>query len=138
MIVFVATSKRFYKEAARVVRRLEASGVATFHPYFQLDPGAVDADPDLKSRVTRQHFPEIDESDILYALLKGDYPGNSVAIEITYAYARGKTVIASELPDDYRGLRPGKVYGPFQKKGARRIELQRTPGCYPARTENPK
>ena len=105
MIVFVATSKRFYKEAAGVVRRLEASGVTTFHPYFQLDPGAVDTDPDLKSRVTRRHFPEIDKSDILYALLKGGYTGNSVTIEITYAYARGKTIIASELPGEF-AVRP--------------------------------
>jgi hypothetical protein len=101
MTVFVATSKRFYGEAQEIVKKLEDAGVKVHHPYFHLDPAKIDADADLKSRVTIQHFPEIDESDIFYALLPGGYIGCSVTIELTYAYARGKKIVASEAPQEF-------------------------------------
>jgi hypothetical protein len=71
------------------------------HPYFDLDPHAVDSDPKLKQRITLQHFPEIDVSDVLYALTPNGYAGSSVTIELTYAYARGKRIIASEPPAEF-------------------------------------
>ena len=49
MTVFVATSKRFYAEAEKLVQRLKDAGVKVHHPYFHLDPQEVDADPALKS-----------------------------------------------------------------------------------------
>jgi len=101
MTVFVATSKRFYEEAQDLVEKLKDAGVKVHHPYFHLDPGQVDADPDLKSRVTSRHFPEIDASDIFYALLPGDYIGCSVTIELTYAYARNKKIVVSEPPGEF-------------------------------------
>lgn len=105
MTVFVATSKRFYGEAQDLVKKLKDVGLKVHHPYFHLDPAQIDADPDLKSRVTIQHFPEIDESEIFYALLPGGYIGCSVTIELTYAYAKGKKIIASELPEEF-AVRP--------------------------------
>jgi len=101
MTVFVATSKRFYPEAQDLVASLKRAGVRVYHPYFHLDPGRVDSDPEFKSRVTRQHFPEIDESDIFYALLPGGYLGCSVTIELTYAYARNKKIVVSEQPEEF-------------------------------------
>ena len=101
MTIFVATSKNFYKEAERLVKTLKNQGVKVHHPYFHLDSKTVDTDPDLKSQITLQHFPEIDESDIIYALLPGGYIGNSVTIELTYAYAKGKKVIVSEEPIEF-------------------------------------
>ncbi len=101
MIVFVATSKRFYYEAEQLVERIKACGVMVHHPYFHLDPTAVDADPDYKSRVTLQHFPEIDGCDVLYALLPGGYIGCSVTIELAYAYAKGKEIVVSEAPTEF-------------------------------------
>ena len=101
MIVFVATSKRFYEEALRFVKRLKECGVTVHHPYFHLDPSAVDADPELKSQVTLKHFPEIDESEIVYALLPGGYIGCSVTIELAYAYAKGKRIVVSEPPSEF-------------------------------------
>ncbi len=105
MTVFVATSKRFYGEAARLVERLKSCGVTVYHPYFHLEPKEVDADPDFKARVTMRHFPEIDESDLIYALLPGGYIGYSVTIEIAYAYAKGKKIVASEPPGEF-AVRP--------------------------------
>jgi hypothetical protein len=105
LTIFVATSKRFYEEAIQLVRRLKDCGVTVHHPYFNLDPSAVDADPEFKSQVTLQHFPEIDESEIIYALLPGGYIGCSVTIEVTYAYANGKKIIVSEQPSEF-AVRP--------------------------------
>ena len=101
MTVFIATSKRFYDEAERIVERIKACDVMVHHPYFHLDPTAVDADPDYKSRVTLQHFPEIDDCDVFYALLPDGYIGCSVTIELAYAYAKSKEIVVSEAPTEF-------------------------------------
>jgi len=101
MAVFVATSKRFYPEARQLVSELRAAGVRVHHPYFDLDQHAVDSDPEFKQEITLRHFPEIDVSDVLYALTPNGYAGCSVTIELTYAYARGKRIIASEVPTEH-------------------------------------
>ncbi len=101
MSVFVATSKRFYPEAERVVARLRDAGFRVHHPYFHLDPAEVEADPDFKTRVTLQHFPEIDDADTLYAITPDGYAGCSVTIEMTYAYSKGKRVVVSEPPTEF-------------------------------------
>ena len=105
MTVFVATSKRYYDEAKKLVDRLKEAGVKVHHPYFHLDPQKIDADPGLKSEVTVRHFPEIEESEIFYALLPGGYIGCSVTIELTYAYAKKKKIVASEAPAEF-AVRP--------------------------------
>jgi hypothetical protein len=104
MTVFVATSKRFYETAEDIVKLLKGCGVTVHHPYFHLDPKAVDTDPEIKSQVTLKHFPEIDDCDVLYALLPGGYIGCSVTIELTYTYAKGKKIIASEKPLEFAVL----------------------------------
>jgi hypothetical protein len=50
-----------------------------------------------------QHFPEIDESRIIYALFPGGYIGCSVTIELTYAYAyaKGKKIVVSKAPNEF-------------------------------------
>ena len=101
MTIFVATSKRFYGEAEQLVERIKACGLMVHHPYFNLDPAEVDADPDFKSRVTLQHFPEIDDADLFYALLPDGYIGCSVTIELAYAYAKGKEIVVSEAPSEF-------------------------------------
>ena len=105
MTVFIATSKRFYQEAERIVNIIKGYGVMVHHPYFHLNPQEVDSDPALKSKVTLQHFPEIDDSKIFYALLPGGYIGCSVTIELAYAYAKGKKIVASEEPTEF-AVRP--------------------------------
>ncbi len=90
MTVFVATSKRFYEEAEELVDRLKNAGEKVHHPYFHLDPAEIDGDAELKSQVTSQHFPEIDDSNIFYALLPGGYIGCSVTIERIYGVRIGQ------------------------------------------------
>lgn len=99
--VFVASSRQFYPQAESIVARLKANGVRVFHPYFYLDHEVIECDPSIKSAVTLQHFPEIDECDVLYALLPEGYIGCSVTIEVSYAYAKGKRIVVSEPPYEY-------------------------------------
>jgi hypothetical protein len=99
--IFIASSKQFYPQAESIVARLKANALRVFHPYFHLDHDALERDPAAKSSVTLQHFPEIDECDVLYALLPTGYVGCSVTIELSYAYAKGKRIVVSELPSEF-------------------------------------
>jgi nucleoside 2-deoxyribosyltransferase len=98
--VFVASSKKFYQDARRLCDSLRASGYRVFHPYFDRDQDAIERDPHVKAAVMREHFPEIDASDALYAFIPNGYAGISVAIEMSYAFAKGKLVLVSEEPAD--------------------------------------
>lgn len=101
MAIFVATSKRFYPEAERLCHDIEAHGHRTYHPFFERDQATIEADPAVKVAVTKEHFPEIADSDTLYALTPQGYVGASVLIEMTYAYALGKQVVTSEQVSEY-------------------------------------
>ncbi len=101
MTVFVATSRRFYAEAEVLCRELRGAGHTVYQPFFDRDQAALEADPELKQAVTREHFPEIDACDVLYALAPGGYVGTSVVIEMAYAFARGKRVVTSEPASEY-------------------------------------
>lgn len=98
--VFVASSKRFYPEAKAFAERLKSAGLRVYHPYFDRDQDAIETNPETKAAVTREHFPEIDASDVLYAFMPTGYAGISVTIEVAYAFAKGKHIIASEKPVD--------------------------------------
>ena len=99
--LFVATSRRFYPEAEVLCDALRARGWRVFHPYFDRDQALIEGDPALKARVTLEHFPEIDRCDLVYGLLRGGYTGVSVAMELAYAFARGKRIVTSEPSAEY-------------------------------------
>ena len=101
MTVFVATSKRFYAEAAVLCDDIRAAGHMVYHPFFDRDQDSIEADPELKQAVTRDHFAEIDACDVLYARAPGGYVGTSVVIEMAYAFARGNRVVTSEPVGEY-------------------------------------
>ncbi len=101
MTVFVAASKRFYAEASAFCDEICAASHTVYHPFFDRDQDAIEADPALKQAVTREHFAEIDACDVLYALAPGGYVGTSVVIEMAYAFARGNRVVTSEPAGEY-------------------------------------
>ena len=122
MTVFVATSKRFYAEAAALCGEIRAAGHTVYHPFFDRDQKSIEADPEVKQAVTRDHFAEIDACDVLYALAPGGYVGTSVVIEMAYAFARGKRVVTSEPAGEYaaRAL-ASEVAAPPDVLGALRV-----------------
>ena len=95
--VFVAASSKFYEEVKQIKLRLDELGVKGFYPYFDFTGDSVEENEELKKDLTRKHFPEIDQVDVLYIFAKEGYAGISVAIEASYAYAKGKEIISSEL-----------------------------------------
>ena len=126
MKVFVATSKRFYAEAAVLCDDIRAAGHMVYHPFFDRDQDSIEADPALKQAVTRDHFAEIDACDVLYALAPGGYVGTSVVIEMAYAFARGNRVVTSEPVGEYaaRAL-VSEVAAPADFLGALRVACRR-------------
>lgn len=92
--VFVASSRKYYDTVYKIRGQLDKLGVKGFYPYK--DEVDIEDDFAQKKRVTLQHLPEIDEVDVLYVVAKDGYVGFSVAIEIAYAYAKGKEIISSE------------------------------------------
>lgn len=122
MTVFVATSKRFYAEAAALCDEIRAAGHTVYHAFFDRDQDSIEADPELKQAVTRDHLAEIDACDVLYALAPGGYVGTSVVIEMAYAFARRKRVVTSEPVGEYaaRAL-VSEVAAPADFLGALRV-----------------
>jgi len=47
------------------------------------------------------HFEKIDRADITYIVNPSGYVGNSVVLEIGYAYAKGKMIYSQETVVDY-------------------------------------
>src|SRR3989344_3799971 len=94
--IFVASSRKYYNTVKEIKRQLDSLGVKGYYPYFDFHDEAVETNEEAKKKLTLNHFPEIDEIDVLYVYAKDGYVGYSVTIEITYAYAKGKEIISSE------------------------------------------
>lgn len=94
--VFVASSRKYYDKIKEIKTKLDDLGIKGHYPYFDYHNESVENNEEIKKKLTLNHFPEIDEIDILYVYAKDGYVGYSVTIEITYAYARGKEIISSE------------------------------------------
>ena len=94
--VFVASSRKFYDVVKEIKFRLDEFGVKGNYPYFELGDGSIENNEVMKKQVTLKHFPEIDEIDVFYIVVKDGYVGYSGVIEMTYAYAKGKEIISSE------------------------------------------
>jgi len=94
--IFIASSRKFYDQAKTIKNRFDELGVVGFYPYFEFDGESVEKNEEFKRKLTLKHFPEIDQADVLYILAENGYAGISVAIEASYAYAKGKEIISSE------------------------------------------
>ncbi|MBI1973817.1 hypothetical protein HYS54_03305 [Candidatus Micrarchaeota archaeon] len=95
-IVFVAGSRKFYADVERAAALCRTLGMraATAGKLARKDTARGEKE------ALRRAFGRIDASDALYVVARHGYVGRAVSLEIGYAYAHGKPVIASELLRD--------------------------------------
>jgi len=94
MKVFVAGSRKFTKEFEEAMKKFEDSGIPALHGNKNIDSER-DTLGTVKSDNERM-FKRIDDSDVVFVIAKDGYVGYSVAMELGYAYAKGKDIISSE------------------------------------------
>jgi nucleoside 2-deoxyribosyltransferase len=98
--VCLCGSFRFYEEMVQLRNALHARGGFCEWPLPGLRhaPQAMTAD-EARDAITR-HLARIDRAECLFIFNKDSYVGNSVAMEIGYAYARRKPVYVLAPLDD--------------------------------------
>jgi nucleoside 2-deoxyribosyltransferase len=92
--VCICGSFRFYEEMVQLRNALQSRGVLCEWPLPgpRLAPQAMTAD-EARDAIMR-HLERMDRAEIIFVFNKGSYLGNSVVVEIGYAYARRKPVYA--------------------------------------------
>ncbi len=84
MKVFFAGSRKFSRELLAVKAQCEQLGVETLK-------GRDENETDFEKM-----FQRIEEADVVYVVAVNGYIGKTVALEIGFAYAKEKEIIASE------------------------------------------
>ena len=84
--VFLAGSRKFYEDINWLETELKKKGVNVLKG----------RDPTDSEDANKKMFERIDASDIIYVVAKAGYIGLTVALEIGYAHAKKKEIIASE------------------------------------------
>jgi nucleoside 2-deoxyribosyltransferase len=100
--VCICGSFRFYDDMVALREALQAQGVPCEWP----TPGPRRAPqamaPDEAKEPILQHLQRMDRADLIFIFNKGGYAGNSVLMEIGYAYARRKPVyVLAPIPDAF-------------------------------------
>jgi nucleoside 2-deoxyribosyltransferase len=90
--VCICSSFRFYEEMVDLGKALQARGFLCEWPL----PGPCRAPPTMTADESRdaimRHLERMDRAGILFVCNKDGYLGNSVVMEIGYAYARRKPI----------------------------------------------
>jgi hypothetical protein len=96
--VFIAGSRKFYGDVEKLICLCKEDGIkaeTAGKPHGGEDTFESERDALLRA------FQRIDSSDILFVVAGGGYVGKAVALEIAYAYAKGKEIISSETISDF-------------------------------------
>jgi nucleoside 2-deoxyribosyltransferase len=100
--VCICGSFRFYDEMVALRNALQARRIHCEWP--TLGPRRVPQamTPDEAKAAILQHLERMDRADLIFMFNKGGYAGNSVIMEIGYAYARRKPVyVLAPIPDPF-------------------------------------
>jgi nucleoside 2-deoxyribosyltransferase len=100
--VCICGSFRFYDEMVVLRNALQAQGIPCEWP----TPGPRRAPqamtPDEAKEAILQHLARMDRADCIFMFNKDGYAGNSVIMEIGYAYAQRKPVyVLAPIPDPF-------------------------------------
>lgn len=92
--VFLAGSRRFHPEISALRQQLQRNRISAITAKKVLN---FQKDTLRSEKAALLHaFREIDKRDVLYVHARDGYIGRTVAMEIAYAHARKKPVLASE------------------------------------------
>ena len=97
--VFIAGSRKFFDEIENTVSFLKADGIDV-KTAGKWDKTKEDT-PESEKEALLRAFKEIDKSDVLFVFSEDGYIGKTVAMEIGYAYSKGKEIISSSKIDDF-------------------------------------
>ena len=97
--VFIAGSRKFYEEIEKLVQRLKHNKikVATAGKWDNKQKDTLESE----KTALLNAFQKIDEFDICYIYSQDGYVGKTVAMEIAYAYAKGKELISSHKIEEF-------------------------------------
>ena len=98
--VTICSSSRFYKTVAAVASQLRERGFVVFTPRLDMNETEVNEDRTRKHALTTDFLSKVSVSESIYIVNPGGYVGLSVAIETGFAYARGISIFAMELPSE--------------------------------------
>lgn len=92
--IFIAGSRKFYKEIDKLQDELLRIGIKVETADKSRD--SEEDNLDNQTFVLLNAFKKIQEADVLYVYSKEGYIGKTVAMEIAYAHAMKKEIIARE------------------------------------------
>jgi nucleoside 2-deoxyribosyltransferase len=95
--IFIAGSRKFSFDILSLVDKLTNLGCTALTPQKE----KIESDAEGERQALLLAFKQIDESDFVYVYAKDGYIGKTVAIEMGYAFAKGKKIIASELLKEF-------------------------------------
>jgi hypothetical protein len=95
--LFIAGSRKFQSVILPLVDTLQSLGYRPLTPQKE----KIESDEEGERQALLLAFKQIDESDLLYVYAKDGYIGKTVAIEMGYAFAKGKKIIASEQLSEF-------------------------------------
>lgn len=97
-VVISGSIKKAGKEIEIFARELEKLGVRVIYPNFNLEKDISNLSKKgqrkLFTGLTIEYFNFIDRADLVFVYNKDGYSGNSVTLEIGYAYAMKKPIYA--------------------------------------------
>lgn len=92
--VLVLGSRKFFTEIDDIVTSLNAQGIKS-ETVDKSENAENDTLESVKSALMKS-FTSIEKYDLVYIVAPGGYIGKAVAIEISYAYSKGKDILSSE------------------------------------------
>lgn len=91
-ILYIASSRKFYRQVEELVQELKKKNIVGLTP-MKVE-NANDFASEKKALLTA--FEMIENADAMYVVAPDGYVGKAVAMEMAFAYAKGKQIISSE------------------------------------------
>ncbi|MCK4669788.1 MAG: hypothetical protein KAT43_01200 [Nanoarchaeota archaeon] len=97
--IFIAGSRKFYDKVSNLIEEMKKNNIKAdkAEEWDQTQEDTLESE----KKALFLAFEKIDDADVVYIFADNGYTGKTVAIEIAYAYAKGKEVISSEEIEEF-------------------------------------